>query len=99
MDAFYVEVLASLLKSGALRTDMKILVICAGPTDMNSFKACGFKNVTIANMDTRMKGDEYQPYAWSFQDAENIGYPDGAFDFCVEHSGLHHCYSPHRAIL
>lgn len=99
MDEFYVDVLKSLLKKGVLDQSMSILVMCAGQTDKESFLAAGFKNVTHANVDTRMKGDEFAPYQWSFQDAENIGFPDRSFDFCVEHSGLHHCHSPHRALL
>jgi SAM-dependent methyltransferase len=33
------------------------------------------------------------------QDAEHLTYEDKSFDIVVVHAGLHHCYSPHRALL
>src|SRR5262249_53502414 len=38
-------------------------------------------------------------YVWERQDAENLTYGDGAFDVAMVHAGLHHCPSPHRALL
>jgi SAM-dependent methyltransferase len=76
-----------------------VLVICGGPKDRDVFHGLGFTRVTISNLDVRMKGDEYAPFAWSFQDAEDLKFPDNSFDFAVVHSGLHHCYSPHRAMI
>src|SRR5258708_4206359 len=60
---------------------------------------CGFESAVISNLDSRMTGDEFAPYDWSFQDAEQLDYDDEQFDFCIAHSGLHHCRSPHRALL
>jgi SAM-dependent methyltransferase len=37
--------------------------------------------------------------ASSRQDAENLAYDDKTFDLVVAHAGLHHCRSPHRALL
>src|SRR5262249_10188229 len=31
--------------------------------------------------------------------AESLSYNDGAFDYVVVHAALHHCPSPHRALL
>jgi SAM-dependent methyltransferase len=42
---------------------------------------------------------EFAPFLWSFQDAERLTFAENEFDFCIVHSGLHHCYSPHRALL
>ena len=39
------------------------------------------------------------PYAWERQDAEALGYEDGSFDWGVVSAGLHHCRSPHAALL
>ena len=78
---------------------MYILVVCAGETDKDVFHQRGFKNVVISNLDNRMKGGEFTPYEWSFQDAEKLTYKDNSFDFCIVHEGLHHCHSPHRALL
>ena len=99
MSDFYTEKLQRFLHQGLLRPDMHILVICGGRPDREAFLKAGFKHVTISNLDSRMTGDEFSPYAWSFQDAEHLTFADGAFDFCVVHDGLHHCHSPHRALL
>jgi ubiquinone/menaquinone biosynthesis C-methylase UbiE len=32
-------------------------------------------------------------------DAERLTYGDGSFDVVIAHAGLHHCHSPHRALL
>lgn len=77
----------------------RILVVAGGKIDSEVFKELGFNNVTISNLDKRMKGNEFQPFEWSCQNAENLSYEDNSFDFVVVHSGLHHCYSPHRALL
>jgi SAM-dependent methyltransferase len=97
--AFYEEVLRSLLKEGILEVKMRILIACGGMTDKEVFARAGFENVVISNLDTRMKGNEFAPFEWSFQDVERLQYEDGSFDFAVVHSGLHHCYSPHRGLL
>ncbi|MHB1307408.1 MAG: methyltransferase domain-containing protein [Limisphaerales bacterium] len=99
MDDFYDQTLTKLVQRGILDPGMRILVTCGGTADRDVFFRLGFKNVTISNVDSRMKGDEFAPFAWSYQDAENLQFPDGDFDFVVAHSGLHHCYSPHRALL
>src|SRR5262249_38325060 len=78
---------------------MRILVACGGATDQDVFIKSGFANVVISNLDTRMNGDEFSPFTWSFQDVERLSFEDNSFDFAVVHSGLHHCYSPHRCFL
>lgn len=79
--------------------DAKILVVAGGRNDGDVFRNLGFANVTISNLDERMKGDEYHPFAWSFQDAENLTFEDNSYDLVVVHAALHHCFSPHRALL
>jgi SAM-dependent methyltransferase len=39
------------------------------------------------------------PFAWSRQDAQDLELDDGSFDFCIVVAGLHHCTSPHRALV
>jgi ubiquinone/menaquinone biosynthesis C-methylase UbiE len=99
MGDFYVDTLRQLVRENRLRPDMRILVLCGGRQDQEALQQAGFSNVTIANLDTRMTGQEFAPYAWSFQDAENITFADNEFDFGIVHNGLHHCYSPHGALL
>jgi SAM-dependent methyltransferase len=88
---FYVEVLGRLVSEGVLGTSDSVLVVCGGPVDARSLAAAGFGNVTLTNLDPGVAGIR--------QDAENLSYPDGTFDLVVVHAGLHHCRSPHRALL
>ena len=99
MNQFYSEVITELLETNIIDKDMRVLVVAGGATDWEVFHGSSFENVVISNLDERMSGNEFAPFEWSFQDAENLTYEDNSFDFCVVHSGLHHCYSPHRALL
>lgn len=94
---FYLDVLRELLRTRVLHRDMEILVICGGNVDRAVLAACGFRRVVISNIDQDTAN--FAPFDWSYQDAEQLTYPDRSFDFCIVHSGLHHCYSPHRALL
>ena len=79
--------------------ESKILILAGGQRDKRVLMDLGSKNVTISNLDTRMNENEYKPYKWSFQDAENLTFNDEQFDYAIIHQALHHCKSPHRALL
>jgi len=79
--------------------DVNILIVGGGNTDREVFRELGFVNVTISNLDERMKGSGFYPFNWSYQDAENLSFQDNSFDFAIIHMALHHCSSPHRALL
>jgi len=96
---FYVRIIKTLLGRGAVTRDMSVLAVCGGETDKKIFQQLGFTNVTISNLDSRMTGNEFAPYQWSFQNAEALIFPDDSFDLVVVCAGLHHCHSPHRALL
>jgi SAM-dependent methyltransferase len=99
MQDFYDEVIAQLLRAGVLDTAMKVLVVCGGQTDKAVLLRSGFRDVVISNIDSRAENQDFTPYTWSYQDVERLSFADGSFDFCLVHSGLHHCYSPHRGLL
>lgn len=99
MKSPYVYRLKKLLTLGILRQDMRILVVCGGNTDKNAMLEAGFKNVVVTNMAKKECFEPFEPYAYEEQDVENLTYCDEAFDFCIAHDGLHHCNSPHRAML
>lgn len=99
MQDFYDDVIHRLLSRKTLTEDSRVLVLCGGNRDKETLQRFHFRNVVISNIDPRMQGNEYLPYQWSFQDAENLTFEDESFDFAFVHSGLHHCYSPHRALL
>jgi SAM-dependent methyltransferase len=96
---FYSDTLRKLLRSGEIDLTMRVLVVCGGDRDRDALHQCGFRHVTISNLDVRMRGDEFAPFQWSYQDAEHLTFADDQFDLCIAHSGLHHCRSPHRALI
>lgn len=96
---FYAETLEKLIEHQLLSPGMSVLAVCAGKRDRDVFHDLGFRRVTISNLDSRISGDEFAPFEWSYQDAEAISFPSGSYDWVVAHSGLHHCHSPHRALL
>jgi SAM-dependent methyltransferase len=99
VDSFYAEVFNRLITEGVIARDSRVLVCCGGDYDRDMLQSCGLTNVVISNLDERIIPDRFAPYEWSYQDAENLTFEDGSFDFVSVHSGLHHCHSPHRAIL
>jgi len=99
MNDFYSGVLGNLLKEGVITHEMRILVVCGAVADREILDALGFKHVVISNLDVRYDGIQFTPFEWSHQDAEDLQFQDGEFDFCIAHNGLHHCSSPHRALL
>jgi ubiquinone/menaquinone biosynthesis C-methylase UbiE len=87
------------IRQWILDKDASILVVGGGETDRSVFHSLGFTNVVISNLDSRLKGDEFYPYEWSYQKAESLSFEKDSFDFVVVHAALHHCESPHRAFL
>jgi SAM-dependent methyltransferase len=99
VERFYLDTVRRLLGEGWLRPDDDVLVVGGGPADRDVLDAAGLRTVTITNLDERSDPDAYAPFVWSRQDAEDLGYLDGAFDVCIVHQALHHCRSPHRALI
>jgi ubiquinone/menaquinone biosynthesis C-methylase UbiE len=96
---FYERVVSTLVEDRVIRPDMTVLVSCGGDKDRSVLLDLGFRHVTITNVDSSGEGERYRPFDWSYQDAENLSYADESFDVCVVSAGLHHCHSPHRALL
>jgi SAM-dependent methyltransferase len=99
MRDFYSEIVGELTAAGVLDPAMRVLVVCGGRRDRDVLLELGFRDVTISNIGPAPAARDHEPYAWIAQDAERLEHPDGAFDLCLVHSGLHHCRSPHRALL
>ncbi len=99
MEEFYAHTLQRLLDEGVLRRDTELLVVCGSDQDRDVLRHLGFTRATISNIEPDVTEDLVAPYVWSLQDAEALSFPDAAFDFVVAHEGLHHCHSPHRAML
>jgi SAM-dependent methyltransferase len=95
MSSFYAVTLNQL----DLPRQASILVVCGGHFDLQVLLECGYSAVTISNLDVRVLENDFAPFKWSFQDAEQLSFADESFDYCIVHAGLHHCASPHRGLL
>jgi SAM-dependent methyltransferase len=97
---FVESVLKELLEDGVLATTDSVIAVCAGTRERDLFAQLGFTNVLITNLDDRITDQgAFAPFGWSVQDAQNLSVPDASFDFAFVADGLHHCSSPHTALL
>ena len=97
MRAGFVEsVTEALLADGTLSRSDSVLAVCAGRRERDLLAERGFSRVVISNL--AAEGD-MAPFEWSSQDAQALDFDDGSFDFALVVAGLHHCSSPHRALV
>ena len=97
--SFVESVLGNLLKDGTVKKSDAILTVCAGDAERALFERMGFSNVHITNLDERMHASQFAPFEWSREDAQRLSFADGSFDVAFVADGLHHCRSPHRALV
>lgn len=97
--SFVERVLEQLLDDRVLNRSDTIVAVCAGQAERDLFLRLGFRDVVITNLDERLPESECAPYSWSREDAESLSFEEGSFDFAFVADGLHHCASPHRALL
>ncbi|MCK1430910.1 methyltransferase domain-containing protein [Bradyrhizobium sp. 87] len=95
---FYRETLAQLLRDGTVNLSDRVVVFCGGYYDAEVLGSLGFSDVTITNVDESY-ADKTNAMRWDRQEAETTTYSDDEFDVAIVHAGLHHCHSPHRALL
>ncbi|MGH6830376.1 MAG: class I SAM-dependent methyltransferase, partial [Methylocella sp.] len=95
MSVDFYELVLSQARIGAEET---VLAVCAGPYDKTTLVNAGIRHAVISNIDYHDGVSEYAPYAWSYQDAENLTLEDESVDWAIVNGGLHHCASPHRAM-
>ncbi len=96
---FYPRTLERLLEQGIVSRESSILVVAGGDADREALAQVGFTDVTISNIDDNGHADRYAPFRWAQQDVEQLDLADGSVDFVIVCAGLHHCASPHRALL
>lgn len=97
-NSIYNKVLTIARKKSLIQIEDTILVVCGGDRDKAYLESHGYINVTISNLDDRIKAEDFAPYQYSFQDAESLSFKDDQFDWVIVHAGLHHCYKPHQAL-
>ena len=89
-ERFYRRVVGELLERGVLTRDLSLVVVGGGELDRSVLSGHGFETVTLTNLD---------PEQGEVEDAEALSYADGSFDFGIVSAALHHCRSPHQALL
>ncbi len=87
--------LSEFLRKGWISMSDSVLVVCGWEFDQKVLASLEFENYLI----TSMAEIESAPFP-NFQsaDAENLHFKNESFDHVIVHAGLHHCYSPHRAL-
>jgi len=89
------QMIENLIKQGELQ-DTSILCVCAGEAEAKLFDELGLKNITLTNIDENIVKSAYK---YEKQDAMNLTYENESFDYVFVSNGLHHCSSPHAALL
>ena len=88
------------LASCNIHTDEKVLVIGGNRQDAELLLKVGFRDITLSNLNSELEENAYANLGARLQllaiDAEQIGLPDGSFDFVFAHEVLHHCRSSRR---
>ncbi len=96
---FVERVLGEILRYDGTATSATWLAVCGGQTERDSFLKIGLRDATISNFDARVSGSDVLPFTWSAQNALQLAFADRSFDYAFVSDGLHHCSSPHRALL
>lgn len=96
---FYPRLLIDLVRADRLDPAASTLVVAGDETDRDALAAAGFTDVTISNLGRRDDAEALAPFRWAHLDAEALELAEGSFAQVVAHMGLHHCASPHRALL
>lgn len=94
MKDFYFETLETI----GIAPGDDVLVVCGGPYDRDALVHAKVQRATISNIDYHGGEKDLSPFAWEYQDAEDIKRPDNSADWVIVNAGLHHCASPHKAL-
>jgi SAM-dependent methyltransferase len=93
------SMLSELLADGTISRSDTVLAVCAGEREYELFSSYSFEHVVISNISAHEQIDWSPSCSWSYQDVQSLSYEDSSFDFTFVADGLHHCPSPHRAML
>jgi SAM-dependent methyltransferase len=95
---FAESVLEKLVADGTMAQSDSVIGVCSSERERDVFSHLAFQNVMLTNIDAQA-GDRFHPFDWSYQDAQELQFAAGSFDFAFVADGLHHCSCPHRALL
>lgn len=96
---FAKNVLQSLGKQYTSLCSESWLAVCAGSAEQDLFVSCGFKNVTLTSLDPSIVKTTQKPFLSSIADVRRLPFEDKSYDWVFVSDGLHHCDSPHAALV
>jgi SAM-dependent methyltransferase len=97
---FVVKVLKSLIRKNILVPEFhSVLAICADSSERALFDSLAVKNVHAVGFSAQSSPNESWSEKSIHQDAMNLDFPSSSFDWGFVSDGLHHCSSPHEALL
>jgi SAM-dependent methyltransferase len=76
-----------------------ILAVCAGKDEKHLFLSTGLKHVVLTSLDPVMANNSMVPFSSQIADVRDLPFKAGEFDFVFVSDGLHHCDSPHAALV
>ncbi|MBI1910586.1 MAG: class I SAM-dependent methyltransferase [Deltaproteobacteria bacterium] len=87
--------LRGFIDRGIISKTDKTLVVCGWEFDQQALDSLGFTDFVITSMapSGTPKIKNYRT-----EDVERLSFADNSFDNVIVHAGLHHCYSPHKAV-
>jgi SAM-dependent methyltransferase len=101
--ARFVQVLGDCVRAGNIGLSCSLLIVGGSIHDARILRAAGFRNITLSNLedsaDAKLRQPDDADWKVLHADAEDMRIPDGSFDLVLAHEVLHHCRSPHKALL
>jgi SAM-dependent methyltransferase len=97
------QVLRDYVESAGIDATDRILIVGGSYRDANVVYRAGFRSITLSNIepmaDAERKPMEDAELTLLYADLESLSFPDDSYDVVLAHEVLHHCRSPHRALL
>jgi SAM-dependent methyltransferase len=97
------QVLRNCVRSERINLQGSVLIVGGSCEDVEILRSVGFRRITLTNLEDladfklpRMDGVE--PISL-WLDAEEMQLADSSYDVVLAHEVLHHCRSPHKALL
>jgi SAM-dependent methyltransferase len=96
---FASSVIESLKRSGDIHENSSVLAVCAGAAERDLFEATHLRQVIISSLDPVVLSEAIAPYTGRMADVRSLPFGSKEFDWVFVSDGLHHCDSPHQALL
>ena len=97
------QILQNCVRSEKIDLQCNVLIVGAGCEDVEILHNVGFRRMTLTNL---QNSDDFQPphmdgadLSAFNADVEDMQIADGSYDLVLAHEVLHHCRSPHKALL